>query len=191
MNGHGCPKCSGNVGISHEEFLQRMETINPNIEINGLYEKQANKIPGKCKICGYVWTPTAGSLLSGHGCPRCVGKARIKPDEFVQRIALRTPITVRCKQCGYEWNASPSNLKNGSGCPRCKRKLKKTNEQFIQELSEVNSCVEPLEEYVGAHTKIKVRCEKCGREWFSSPNTLLRGNGCRICARLIKKIQVE
>lgn len=467
LNGHGCPKCSGNVGISHEEFLQRMETINPNIEINGLYEKQANKIPVKCKICGYVWTPTAGSLLSGHGCPRCVGKARIKPDEFVQRIALRnpkvellgiyhslkepvlvrcrtcgfewmanpknllngsgcgicasnkrktndefleelamkapniealsdyqnarkkikvrcricgfewlsephnllrgygcpicvlagtsrverfiyecfcsifgkenvlsrdmstigveldivvpqhkiaieygawhwhkdklendivkrkeclnkgirlitiydaitepspfmtdcycfsealsinslsaltnlvtnlfndigidingkidfddikksvmfssgvnkllefirnvemvnpnievigsyinanTPITVRCKQCGYEWNASPSNLKNGSGCPRCKRKLKKTNEQFIQELFEVNSCVEPLEEYVGAHTKIKVRCEKCGREWFSSPNTLLRGNGCRICARLIKKIQVE
>ena len=106
-------------------------------------------------------------------------------------INANTPITVRCKQCGYEWNASPSNLKNGSGCPRCKRKLKKTNEQFIQELSEVNSFVEPLEEYVGAHTKIKVRCEKCGREWFSSPNTLLRGNGCRICARLIKKIQVE
>lgn len=106
-------------------------------------------------------------------------------------INANTPITVRCKQCGYEWNASPSNLKNGSGCPRCKRKLKKTNEHFIQELSEVNSCVEPLEEYVGAHTKIKVRCEKCGREWFSSPNTLLRGNGCRICARLIKKIQVE
>ena len=28
LNGHGCPKCSGNVGISHEEFLQRMESQN-------------------------------------------------------------------------------------------------------------------------------------------------------------------
>lgn len=64
------------------------------------------------------------------------------------------------------------------------RKL--TNEEFLQKLKDLGrDDLEPLEEYKGIHTKIKVRCtnSSCKYEWSVSPANIVRGRGCPICKR--------
>ena len=61
--------------------------------------------------------------------------------------------------------------------------MKKTNEQFLKELKEVNPNINPLEEYNGANTKIKVECKKCRHKWDTTPSNLVNGKyGCPNCA---------
>ena len=86
LQGHGCNKCFGGVKIDQSSFLQRLLLINPQITVLGEYEGQSKKIRVLCNVCNYTWTPTAGSLLQGHGCPRCVGKARISHEAFIKKL---------------------------------------------------------------------------------------------------------
>lgn len=37
--------------------------------------------------------------------------------------------------------------------------------------------------YVNAHTKVLLKCNICGKEWFATPNSILNGSGCPICFR--------
>lgn len=93
-----------------------------------------------------------------------------------------------CNKChNYRWYILPSNLLKGRKCPKCFGNLKKTKEQ-IQNIicQKFNNEYELLEEYKGMNTKIKVRHKKCGFEWYTSPNVLLRRGFCPICSNKIK-----
>lgn len=68
---------------------------------------------------------------------------------------------------------------------------RKTHEQFMKELELVNQKVDVLGRYTRNIDKILVRCKKCGREWYSSPHGLLKGDGCRQCAGSLRKTQEE
>ena len=141
LNGHGCPKCKGiritqNRTKTHEQFMRELETKNKHghdIEILGDYENDKAKIKCRCKICGYKWSPTANSLLHGHGCPKCAGKVIPTTEEFKEKLYQISPdievlgsyidsgtkIKCRCKICEHTWEATPNNLLKGSGCPKC------------------------------------------------------------------------
>lgn len=76
LQGNGCRQCVGKtIGLAimntHEEFINRVSLINPNIEIIGRYTGANNAIKCKCNLCGHTWSPKATSLLSGYGCPKC------------------------------------------------------------------------------------------------------------------------
>ena len=71
LKGKGCPKCAGNIKKTHDEFVEEMKSINPNIDILSKYENAKTRIKCKCKIDEHVWTATANNLLSGYGCPIC------------------------------------------------------------------------------------------------------------------------
>ena len=81
LNGHGCKVCNfakGNrqkKGRTHlkttEEFIVDLSVKNPSVEVLGEYIYSKAPIHVKCKSCGHEWTPQAGSLLQGHGCPIC------------------------------------------------------------------------------------------------------------------------
>lgn len=47
------------------EFIEEIRIKNPNVEIIGEYKGRHSPIETKCKICGYIWTPIASSLLRG------------------------------------------------------------------------------------------------------------------------------
>lgn len=70
------------------------------------------------------------------------------------------------------------------------RKL--TNEEFLQKLKDLGrDDLEPLEQYIGTHTKIKFRCTKpeCGHEWYMEPNCVTSmGQGCPKCG-ILKNIE--
>ena len=81
---------------THEEFIQQMEVINPNIEILSRYEKDSIKVKARCKKCGYEWESTPSNLLQGKGCKKCHFKKlhdiKIKPhDTFVAEMKKSNP----------------------------------------------------------------------------------------------------
>ena len=70
LKGHGCPKCSKIFKKTTEEYREELYKINNQIEVIGEYTGAREKIEVRCKICGHIWNPAAGSLIVGHGCPR-------------------------------------------------------------------------------------------------------------------------
>ena len=200
--------------LTHEEFLNRLQQVNPNIEVLGTYTGTDNKIKCKCKIDGYEWETTPYRLLKkGVGCPKCNNKIRRTHEEFMQELAKRnehfnniiiknkfiknkTPMECECKICGYTWTAPAERLLHqGSGCPKCANKIiaqkqTRTHEQFMQEFYEKNPNAQDitiLNHYVNSSTKILCKCKKDGYEWSVRPAGLLRGSGCRKCAGSLKK----
>lgn len=70
LSGDGCKKCGtikahANMIKSQKRFINDLSILNPNVEVVGSYIGRHSSIEVKCKICGYVWSPIASSLLRG------------------------------------------------------------------------------------------------------------------------------
>lgn len=112
---------------------------------------------------------------------------KIKPLEEYKKSNQK--ILVRCNVCNHEWQVAPASLLQGTGCPCCadknrNRNTRKTHEQFVKELKAINPNIEVLSKYQRNNIKISLRCKICNHEWKASPDKLLIGRGCPICARL-------
>lgn len=76
LNGCGCPECivekmRQTNGFSHDEYVCKVSTINPNITVIGQYVNTKTKILHKCLVDGYEWEAEPANILSGTGCPKC------------------------------------------------------------------------------------------------------------------------
>lgn len=195
---------------THEEFVEEMALINPNIEIKGTYINNKTKILCSCKIDGYEWEIVPSSLLHGTNCPKCAllkrASIRTKTHEhFIKEMSelhpnievlgkyanAYTKILCRCKIDGYEWYATPYNLLSNKGCPKCGNILKKTHEQFVYEMSVINPDIEIIGTYTGARNKILVRCKNCGYERNIIATDLLSGIGCPRCKKSKGESKIE
>lgn len=88
LQGKGCPNCNNRLKRTHEDLINSIKIANPYIEVLGFCEGIQNKVPCKCKICGFdhypdgtVWEPAINNLLKGKGCPNCrksFGEKRIQ-----------------------------------------------------------------------------------------------------------------
>ncbi len=126
------------------DFVERLNLLQPNIIPLAEYINIDTSIRIKCKVCGYIWSTQPYHLVAKHnrtGCPKCANKARRTHDDFVKEIAKllptikiigtyvsrHKPIVVQCSACGKTWQAYPGNLLRRSGCKSCK--LKNTIQQ--------------------------------------------------------------
>lgn len=152
---------------------------------------------------GHKWLATIASRNSGCGCPKCAHsnaglKQRLTNEEFLEKVSKKnlnieilepyvnskTKILVKCKKCKRTWKVFPYSLTSqGSQCEECYGHAKKTTEKFAKELHSKHPNLEVLEEYKNCETPIKVKCNKCGTQWSSSPVNLLKGKGCKECRR--------
>ena len=74
---------------THEEFVELINDINPNIEIIGKYVNAKTKIECKCKKCGHKWSPLANSVVQGFGCPNCqLISMKFSHEEFVDKMTV-------------------------------------------------------------------------------------------------------
>ena len=187
---------------THSEFIKDFYEKNSNaenIEILGEYKNNKTKIKCRCKIDNHIWEVVPSSLLQGIGCPKCGGSKGLTHNEFLEKFYEKnsnaenieilgeyknnkTKIKCRCKIDNHIWWVTPNHLLRDSGCPKCGNAIKKTHKQFIKELSEINSDIEVLEEYINAHTLIKCRCKIDNYIWEVKPNDLLSNKGCPQCA---------
>ena len=68
LKGNGCYQCFiRRRTCKHEDFVKRVEAMNPNIEFLTEYTKNMEKIKCRCKIDGYEWNVTPNKLLLGRG----------------------------------------------------------------------------------------------------------------------------
>ena len=197
---------------THEDFIEQMNVINPNIEILGKYVNSSTKILCRCKIDNFEWYARPDKLLAKRGCPECgkrtVGKKLSKShEEFLYELSLvnsdievlgiykdsSSKILVKCKIDGYEWYATPSSLLRGQGCPKCKihkLKLRKTfTTEYVNDLLEkVNPNIIMMEEYKGHHVKVKFKCKICGTEWMAMPTQVLHDKWlCPTCTKISRR----
>ena len=94
-----------------------------------------------------------------------------------------TKIKHRCKRDGYEWYAKPNHILQGRGCPKCCNHIPYTLESFKSALFVVNNAMEVIDEkYINNKTPILVKCKIDGHIWRTTPNALLKGANCPVCA---------
>ena len=189
---------------THEQFVEEVRNVNPDITVVGTYINAYTKIEFRCKE-GHEWVTTPSSVLAGKTCLTCVNiqsglRQRKSQEQFVEEVRnlhpditvvgeyvnSKTKIEFMCSK-GHVWKTAPHNILDGCSCPTCKgEKISvqktKSHEQFANELLQVSSNITVLGEYKGTFTKIKTKCNKCGHEWESMPCNLLAGCGCPKCA---------
>lgn len=94
---------------------------------------------------------------------------------------------LKCKDCGNIVKTTYKNLKQQKkGCSACQyNKMRKDDETFKKEVKEkYNGNIESLEPYKGVNNKIKVKCNICNNEWYTTPDSLINKNiGCHICSK--------
>ncbi len=177
-----------------DSFQNILSTVHPSIDIEGTYLNLDTRLAYHCKICGHEWSSSAKSFLKGKGCPKCHKSSRLLTNEQFRKtlldnnpsiealedyIAANVKIQFRCLNCGYIWKARPAQMVRGSGCPRCSNKEKYSIESFTKRLYEVNPYISILSDY--DPKKVRCRCKRCGNEWETIPNNLLRGHDCPSC----------
>ena len=100
LRGKGCPKCSGRLGHTHDEFVQLLHEINPNITVIGKYINTAKRVKCKCNIDGHIWNPIASSILFGRGCPICKSsKGEIRISKYLKSKNIDFEREYRFEDC--------------------------------------------------------------------------------------------
>lgn len=104
---------------------------------------------------------------------------------------ISTPLRCRCLVCGDVWDGNPdSMLRRNSRCPKCGRKAAGktsgksrtlTHEAFVGRAADACPDIEIAGKYMGANTRLAVRCRTCGYSWDAFPATLLRSCSCPCC----------
>lgn len=185
---------------THEQYVNELLMINPNIEVIGLYTNTHSKILHRCKIDEYEWEARPHDLLRGKGCPICAGTKKKTHEEYVKEVSIlnsniqvvggyignKTPILHKCVIDGCEWYASPTNILKGKGCPKCglNRRVKlstRTHDEFVNLLCSINPNIEVIGQYTKAREKIALRCKIDGCEWETTADSVLHGHGCPKC----------
>lgn len=176
LRGGGCLNCGkekiGNgLRKTHEQYVNELAKINPNIEVIGLYTGSMIKTLHRCKIDGFEWYAIPNSIIQGNGCPECKrreqSKRRTKThSQYVQEVAEinpnievigeyigdGVPILHRCKIDGHEWMARPGNILQGQGCPKCN--MSKGEKTIANWLNKNNISYEQQKTFDGCRNKL-------------------------------------
>lgn len=215
-----CPKCSKeNFGksrrLSNEDFLERVHSYHPNIQILSDYVLSSERVNCKCSIDGYEWSPVAESLLRGFGCPKCgqtklANLFRMSQDEFDRRMKLLQPnleyydeykgyfnhLKCICKVCGSELNPAISSLFSGYQCPVCnnrnfkgaivgKSDLETTHPHLVRFFVNKNDCRKYSH---GSHASVLLQCPKCGMYQNNIISVITKyGFNCHYCSDNVSK----
>ena len=134
-----CPFCFPYKRKSHEQFVDELFNINPNIEVIGTYKKKNIPIKIKFKECGHSYETSPTSLLIGRNCKYCsnnnvlIGFNDLATTDpwTVQYFVNKDEVTkythgshkkvlLCCPLCGKEKESTILNLyKSGFSCQYC------------------------------------------------------------------------
>lgn len=193
---------------THQQFVEEMERIHPNLEVLGVYTKVTARILVRCKVHDYTFYAIADNLLRGKGCRLCgiESAARKKMIDFniiveafqqTDYVLLSTKdeiidlskshLRYLCPVHGEQsilWN----NFKRGARCRKCAddnnglRMRQATWDKIVEyfKYSEY-TLLSTFEEYTGANDScLRCLCLKHG-EFKISWSNLNKFEGCPIC----------
>lgn len=191
---------------THEEFVEEIKTVNPDIEIIDRYVNSKKHINVICKKCGTKYSSTPNNLLSGKKCKVCSNKnngiIRTKTNEqFLKELNdLSVEITAlepyrgkdkkikfKCKN-NHVWESRPHDILHGYYCPFCSgNKILKgfndmwtTNPDMASMLYDKNVGYEVS---AGSNQKLEFVCPQCGHHKFVTPHRIKgAGFSCPVCS---------
>ena len=166
-NGYGCPECAGNVPYTLQRFNDRIndnKEMREKFDISKVEEKHISKgvyskVPIKCMMCKYNWSPVINSVINGgHGCPECAGNVPWTLQRFNDRIndnkemrekfdiskveekhiskGNNSKVPIKCMKCEYNWSPTIDSVIRGRGCPECAGKVPWTLQRFKDRIND-------------------------------------------------------
>ena len=197
---------------THEEYVNEVLIINPNIEVIGEYVNANTKITHHCLKHNVYWDIKPANIVNnGEGCELCrrekIRNSHSKThDKYIKEVeninpyiiveekyaGAKTPILHKCTIHNVEWKVAPSNILNGQGCQKCKsekihEKQIKSDKQYNEELKRKNPNIISIEKYNGANVSILHKCLIDNYEWYAQPSNTLNGYGCPKCSKRFRR----
>lgn len=188
--------------ITHEEYVDRVAKINPNIEVAGKYINAKTKILHRCKIDGYEWMTTPNTISNGGGCPKCSENIRYDTKSYIDEVNkinnniivcdeyrdIHTKILHKCKICNHKWLAVPASIMNNhTGCPVCSGNIIGEAPEYKNSIWADEKYREIFRDYLTEEQmktnmpygtiKIDMVCPICGRYKKKSPHQFCRNKG--------------
>lgn len=133
---------------TQEQFVEELNSVNPNLEVVGIYHNSETPISVKCKICNGINVVKPASLLHSPGCPYCSNHKVLfgyndltttAPKDILDEwdYEKNSPLTPalfvagshkkvywKCKKCGNVWPAWIRNrIQQKQGCPKCAKAI--------------------------------------------------------------------
>lgn len=195
--------------MTKEEFIRKAKQIHGN-KYDYSKVEYINSHTKVCIICPkhgkFLQLPH--SHLFGSGCPECGRIKRTSKNTFIEKakevhgnkydyskveyINKNTKVCIICPIHGEFWQRPHNHIQGKQGCPECGKKyakewrkndynifLKTSKERF----GNIYSFPNIDKEYENSHSKITIKCNKCGNEFIkiacdhiTSPN-----GGCKHC----------
>ena len=160
---------------------------------------------------GEFWQ-TPSNHLQEHGCPKCSKEVNVEHCHFskedfikkahkkhpgkydyskVEYVNCNTKVCIKCTKHGEFWQ-TPSNHLQGQGCPKCKsdktrERCTSTKEDFIKKAHKKHPGKYDYSkvEYGGYKTKVCIICHEHEHgEFWQTPHSHLKGQGCPKCANI-------
>lgn len=138
LNGRGCSECSNVKKMTKEIFITKVKAIyGDKFDLSEVeYKNNKTKVKIYCNECKKYFYKRPNDLLSGYGCPYCVGlyktteeyidelkNLRDDFDEYDYSEAEYTSatcyITITHKICGHKFKQMANNHRSGCKCPKC------------------------------------------------------------------------
>ena len=208
VSGKGCHQCGGVRAVTPAE---RIDQINKTKKImfvrwHGSWRGARSKAVLRCLIDGFEWEAQVQNVVNqGTGCPQCSGVRRwTRKDREEQISALesiqfvgwvggyngnRSKVLVKCRIDGFEWEASVNSLlHNKTGCPQCAGNRRYSADERISQINNLESIefIKFVDKYIGATSKVLVRCKKDLYEWASTIDGLVNAkNTCHMCNKKV------
>jgi len=215
----GCPKCSGNVKKTFEDFSKELLEFHKGRitvekeDFNGLQKN----IKFTCIEHGEQEIRHAYNLLRGLSCPKCVIAATTKAltkdhSKFVEEARLvhgelyaypeeyikaNDKLGIMCPTHGI-FLQTPSNHLKGSGCNKCAterltKMLKNDIEDVKLKMAEKHRGryeYTNFNQYINTTHKIEITCQKHG-DFSQQVAAHIQGQGCPKCANKVSKAVIE
>lgn len=206
----GCPKCSGKVKLTTEEFIEKAKAIHGD-KYDYSKAQYVNKKTKVCIICpehGEFWQTPDDHCNKPAGCPKCkfdklknnqtytleylLDKAHEKfGNTYVYDTSnfkgYTSIIKITCPKHGDFESSLDNHLNTITGCPKCSRELANqkesdTLEDFIRKANAVHN--NKYSYYKSIYTKsidkIIITCPKHG-DFEQTPANHISGQGCPKC----------
>lgn len=165
LTGRRCPKCSGLMKKTHEEFtIEIFNLVGNEYSVISNYINTSTKIKMKHNDCGRIYDVT--------------------PDSFLGTVNKKG---TRCPEC-YKVKNKKSLQKRG------KKQSDNYKKLYFKKLKEIhNGHIMPISDYVTYKSKIKVRCDRCENVWETRASSLIcnKEHGCPNCNKFKSKGVIE
>jgi uncharacterized protein with PIN domain len=203
--GHRCHYCNGGIKKTHEQFIQEVldQPDGHEYEVKELYKDHNTKILFLHRVCGREFPMSPSKFLNaGHRCHYCNPGILKTHENFVEQFnerkdakefkiigkykGMKKEIKIEHIKCGHIFYPTADHLIHAKvGCPLCNGGSKRTTNEFEYKLNltrEKDDKFKIITDYMDATTKIQVRHEACGNEFWAIPTCLLNGETiCRFC----------